>query len=452
MDEELEKKLGENIHILLTLKILEDKIMAKVFGQSADLSGNVGNVTYAQTKYGTIAYRRRKKAKVPRRSEKQMLVRMQWVNLAAVYKQYRQTLKKAYEDVVSSGSMSVYNAFVQANMNVNEVYVPKKVRLNGGSVLAPYQITRGTLDSIFYNKNAQNVLVTDVELGSLVIDGETTVASFAAAMISHNSDWQKGDQLTFFYGVQMIDPVSGVPRAKITGYKVMLDLTDQTPLWNIVSALGFSTVGTKLGMSQVITDGSAAWIHSREASDGSLKVGTQYMYVDSTVLASFQGDAAFEASVNSYGGINSAAVYLQPDEKTNLGGGNSGGNGGSGSETGGGGNENQNQNENQCGGSSTGSETGGGQQTATVAAPTFSGATQFTETTQVTMSGPEGASIFYTLDGSTPTDQSLEYEEPITLSATTTVKAIAIKDGVSSSVTTRVFTKGTNSGGGDGEE
>ena len=54
------------------------------------------------------------------------------------------------------------------------------------------------------------------------------------------------------------------------------------------------------------------------------------------------------------------------------------------------------------------------------------------------------------MDGSTPTDQSLEYEEAITLSATTTIKAIAIKDGVSSAVTTRTYSKVT-SGGGDDE-
>lgn len=49
----------------------------------------------------------------------------------------------------------------------------------------------------------------------------------------------------------------------------------------------------------------------------------------------------------------------------------------------------------------------------------------FEESTQVTMTGPTGASIFYTLDGSTPTDQSLEYEGPITLSETTVMKAVA---------------------------
>lgn len=96
-------------------------------------------------------------------------------------------------------------------------------------------------------------------------------------------------------------------------------------------------------------------------------------------------------------------------------------------------------------------ENQGGSQTVTVAAPSFSGNTQFEESTQVTMSGPAGASIFYTVDGSTPTDQSLEYEEPITLSETTTIKAIAIKDGVSSSVTSRTYSK-VEAGGDGGDD
>ncbi len=122
--------------------------------------------------------------------------------------------------------------------------------------------------------------------------------------------------------------------------------------------------------------------------------------------------------------------------------------GGDDNPTGGGGSQsNQNENENQNqGGSGSGSVT---PSQPTVNAPSFSGATQFEETTQVTMSGPSGASIFYTVDGSTPTDQSLEYEEPITLSETTTIKAIAIKDGVSSAVTSRTYTKGVNAGGED---
>ena len=103
------------------------------------------------------------------------------------------------------------------------------------------------------------------------------------------------------------------------------------------------------------------------------------------------------------------------------------------------------------GSGNSGSGSGSGSVTPTVNAPNFSGATQFEETTQVSMTGPTGSEIHYTLDGTVPTAESTLYEGPITLSETTTVKAIAIKDGVSSSVTSRTYTKGTNAGGGDGE-
>lgn len=102
-------------------------------------------------------------------------------------------------------------------------------------------------------------------------------------------------------------------------------------------------------------------------------------------------------------------------------------------------------------GSSTGSETGGGQ-TVTVAAPTISGTTPFAETTQVTMSAESGAEIRYTTDGSTPTSSSTLYSAALTLSDTTTVKAIAIKSGTSSSVASQTFTKSSGGGGTDPED
>lgn len=76
-----------------------------------------------------------------------------------------------------------------------------------------------------------------------------------------------------------------------------------------------------------------------------------------------------------------------------------------------------------------------------VSAPVISGTTPFQTSTSVTMSAASGAEIRYTLDGTAPSASSTLYSSAITLSATTTVKAIAIKDGVTSSVATKVFTK-----------
>ena len=107
------------------------------------------------------------------------------------------------------------------------------------------------------------------------------------------------------------------------------------------------------------------------------------------------------------------------------------------------------------GGSNSGSQNSGsensgnsGSQAETVAAPTISGETPFDESTQVTISGPDGAEIRYTVDGSTPTAESSLYSEALTLTDTVIVKAIAIKNGVSSEVASKTFTKNGGNGGG----
>ena len=82
----------------------------------------------------------------------------------------------------------------------------------------------------------------------------------------------------------------------------------------------------------------------------------------------------------------------------------------------------------------------------TVATPTFSPASWSEgETLTVELAtATDGASIHYTTDGSTPTAESTLYDSTnkITLSATATVKAIAVKDGMTSSeVASKEYTK-----------
>ena len=57
---------------------------------------------------------------------------------------------------------------------------------------------------------------------------------------------------------------------------------------------------------------------------------------------------------------------------------------------------------------------------------------------------PYSTSIYYTLDGSTPTTSSSLYTGPIAINYTTTLKAICVNNGVSSSVTSATYTLDSN--------
>ena len=260
--------------------------MAKVFGINTKIRGKVGEYIYRQTRTGTVVSEAPVKPITPLRTQRQMSIRTQWANLGAIYKQFDSMLRRGFEALPPQ--MSVYNAFIQANLGVVKVYITKRI----------------------------NKLVSSIALGSLTISATTTVAQFSQAVIDNNASFLEGDQITFFHGIQTVDAVTRTPRASINGYKVVLNTADDTPLWNIVEKIGFSVADNCLATSEEITNGAAVWVHSREGVDGTLKVSTQFFYVENSALATYQSNSAILASVNSYGGINSAAVYLQPELNT----------------------------------------------------------------------------------------------------------------------------------------
>lgn len=76
----------------------------------------------------------------------------------------------------------------------------------------------------------------------------------------------------------------------------------------------------------------------------------------------------------------------------------------------------------------------------TLAPPTISGEAAFTSSTTVTIKSSESvALIYYTLDGTEPTTESILYKDPFVLDKTTTVKAIAVYKTVTSPVASMDF-------------
>ncbi len=65
---------------------------------------------------------------------------------------------------------------------------------------------------------------------------------------------------------------------------------------------------------------------------------------------------------------------------------------------------------------------------------------RFADPIEVSIEAEEDSKIHYTVDGTAPTTQSPLYTDPFPVSTTTTVKAIAVRDGETSSIATRTFT------------
>ena len=99
-----------------------------------------------------------------------MLQRMKWANVLAVYKCLKSYLKDAFE--TKSGGQTDYSCFMSTNLHAAPVYLPKDEVRMGADVVAPYVVSQGSLPAI----RAEVVVpVTDIVLGTLRMDGDTTV-------------------------------------------------------------------------------------------------------------------------------------------------------------------------------------------------------------------------------------------------------------------------------------
>ena len=90
-------------------------------------------------------------------------------------------------------------------------------------------------------------------------------------------------------------------------------------------------------------------------------------------------------------------------------------------------------------------EQGGGNEETAVSVPTFSvpEGTFYSPINVELSCSTADAEIYYTLDGNTPSSTSEKYTTAIAISETTTIKAIAVKDGLTDSeVATATYTKG----------
>ena len=272
--------------------------MAQLDGIVSKLNGSAGQLTFRRVKGKTVVSEKATTV-TNKRSTAQQKHRMKWPNLIKMYSGISPLLNLAFED--KPQAVSDYNMFVKVNFQASNVYLTKSEAACKACVAAPYVISMGSLDSINIS-GTPGASVTDIALGSLVINGSTTVKEFSMAVVFNNKDYDFDDQISFIRIEQFKNPITGVPQCKFYGEAVVLNKSSEVKLLDVVSADGFSAkngfLACKLGND---FQGAYSWIHSRQ-KDGNTIVSTQSLEVKNLLYTEYSSEDAYKRAVATYGG------------------------------------------------------------------------------------------------------------------------------------------------------
>lgn len=271
------------------------------------LRGKVGDLVYRTVNGKQVAARYNPQVRNPRTTA-QMEQRTKWPNLVNMYKQLQPYMKDCFE--TRKAGQSDYNRFMSINLMSRPVYITKQEAALGSVVVGAYMITQGSLPSIQVTKTASTIY-SNISLGSLQIDENTTIATFAQAVVENNDGFQYGDQISYFSCLQLTDSIDGHPYARIQAYKINLDLSSNEKLWDVGSSYGFSTTSGFLGAGDEVGEGGFAWVHSRKNSNGKTKVSSQRLITNNPLLNEYESTVNKTASMQSYG--VGSSIFIKPD-------------------------------------------------------------------------------------------------------------------------------------------
>ena len=288
--------------------------MAKGNALMGTLQGRVGDMLF-KVRNGQQISGKLQKQVVNTRTDSQMKQRTQLNNLVSCYRVLKSAIDKGFEDKTSN--QSTYNTFVGKNMNVGTlVFTDKDSAKAGVTIVAPYQITSGSLAPVVIQGEAPNA-VTNIALGALVIGPTTTVGQFSAAILANNPLIASGMQLSYISMVQRVDTevippntIKMIPRAYVERYEITINVENAALLSESFPA---RALGKTDGFLSHVADsllGGYAWVWSQKVGT-SIKVSTQRLNVTSLgTLADYVGTSAQTRAGSSYNSVS--GVFLDP--------------------------------------------------------------------------------------------------------------------------------------------
>ena len=194
----------------------------------------------------------------------QMAKRLTWRNLIALYRVMKYDLREGWPHVPQH--CSLFNEYIRVNAKARPYALTKSDFKAGATIVAPYQITSGSLPAI----TAANG-VSDIALNTFQPTASATIGQFADAIINNNPDFEYGDKLIFFVFKQYTK--KGIPSVDFSHEEIILAKDSADTLDNLLFA-GFNNINGYLGMTSVPV-GGYCFIHTRRDTENGLLVSPQ---------------------------------------------------------------------------------------------------------------------------------------------------------------------------------
>lgn len=262
--------------------------------------GRVGDATYYVSKGQQIVRQARNDSnygETARRSEAQQERRIMWANLVNFYKASAEWMPAAFE--TKNRAQTDYNKFMSVNMNNARIALTKAQAAAGACVVDGFLVTQGSLPSVEITRT-DDAWYTNIGLGTLQIDNNTTNAELTAALIDNNTNIQEGMQISFASYQQSFDAMD-TPRVICRLYEITLSLTDQSKVRSYLPDFCSTSVNGMLGTSNNISKGGFAYIVSDKRA-GRVRVSTQYLQVyNSEAIVLFTSEMQRRQAIASYG-------------------------------------------------------------------------------------------------------------------------------------------------------
>lgn len=271
--------------------------MAKGGLFTGNMRGKLGETVFARRNGSQISRVYIDKIKNPK-SDSQMQQRVQISNVVAAYRALKYTIERGWENKLPNRTL--YNEFVSANLNSVNVYLTSEMANASAFVIAPYQITKGTLQSISLTNQEGNIWESDIRVSAGYAPTSTsTVGELSEEILGNNNRFSAGDKLTLVFLAQIING-SGVPVASVRNYAITLNELDSTLISNIIPISYITISRGNIALDATDAEGIAA-IHTRIDENRKLLSSSQSIVITSSTSLFYEyasQDAATRAKVS----------------------------------------------------------------------------------------------------------------------------------------------------------